>query len=291
MGNRYGIFLAATVVVAGMIPGGVSAVTIDENNRASSAASKDLDILTQKQIQAKLTTMPGNIMNHRNELRKLGLEVVSNPVNDRSHARHDAGSGRDHSSKRAIRIKRPVLIKQKGRHGKEWYIFARYRWRAKKAQWHYFDAGRSCNPNRKCKVGGKDGFGFRTSRRVNNRKVIGMFCGRPKPGRDWSNFGCFWTKAPDENSSQGATFRPQDKVYKTVVKPDSNVYTGSISMRIRKPKCGKRVNVFSRYAHGWSDTSLTGFSVSLSGFGLSWNKSEDHWQRTSQAGSFKRKCK
>lgn len=78
----------------------------------------------------------------------------------------------------------------------------------------------------------------------------------------------------------------QDRIYKTVVKPDNNMFIGSTSMVIDRPKCGAPLQIYSRYGHSWDNTSLTGFSVSLSGFGLSWGGNPKHWAASSQSGTW-----
>ncbi|WP_183093304.1 hypothetical protein [Nocardioides stalactiti] len=227
-------------------------------------------------VNSFLASLSGDLGAHRRELAEHGLQIVSD-IPTIAPTATDNGD---------ISLPRPYVLYNTQQH--RYFVTASFEWKSSADYW-YFD-GNCSSADNACNVGGKDGFGFRFNRRVINRVVEAAFCGRDNVGRNWSQFGCFEPTNPEENSSQGATYRAQDKLYETVVNPDYNLHTGVISMGIDVIPCGRTLQIFSRYGHGWDDTSLTGFDVSLSGFGMQWSDSDDHWVASSQSGTWTRAC-
>lgn len=164
-----------------------------------------------------------------------------------------------------------------------------YWWRDKDSvDREYFD-GDHCNSFEEvCRIGGADGLGMRFNRKVINLGVSAKFCGRKDADRNWARFSCTQPTNPEDNSSAGVAFRKQDRIYKTVINPDNNMYRGWVAMAIRGIPCGTTLQIYGRYAHTWDSTSLTGFGVGLDGFSMSWSESKNYWQASSQAGTWKR---
>ena len=225
---------------------------------------------------ALIDSFDGDIVTHEDELAERGIVIVSD-----TFALENTATNND-----MINMKDPFVYynTQQGRY----FATASYQWRLS-ADYEYFDSpcGSADSP---CNVGGADGFGMRFNRQVTNDGVSGTFCGRQDLDRDWANFGCIYPTNPEDNSSAGVSYRRQDKVYTTVIKPDNNMYSGTVSMGFHGVPCGATLQIYGRYGHSWGGTALTGFSVGTGGFGLSWSDSDQHWAATSQAGSWTRNC-
>lgn len=229
-----------------------------------------------KQVIQDITPL-GDVSKHPDELAELGLAVVSDVSVGPALARASVNDD--------ISIPAPKVLWDYS--NQRYYAYASYQWIAGNTQAHYYDIGNTTScVDSPCNIGGADGFGMRFSRNVVNRGVSVIFCGRGDLDRTWSSFNCTTPTNPDDNSSQGVGWRKQDKVYKTVVKPDNNMFIGSTSMVIDRPKCGAPLQIFSRYGHSWSGAALTGFSVGLDGFGLSWSSTSNHWAASSQGGTW-----
>ncbi|SDO65953.1 hypothetical protein SAMN05192576_0208 [Nocardioides szechwanensis] len=175
---------------------------------------------------------------------------------------------------------------------RRYFVIAEYRWDSMVGEdlYNYFDSSSSCDVDTPCNVGGKDGFALRFSRNLVNRQADVNFCGRSDITRDWANFAGCASPPPDANSSAGASFLQQDKVYKTVVKPDYNVYNGQIIIVVDPIACNSTVQMFSRYGHTWSSTGISAIEVGTAAINIVFTKTEDRWSVASQSGTWTRSC-
>lgn len=220
----------------------------------------------------------GDVTQHQDELEELGLYIVSEAPSEGASARSSVESD--------MIIPRPQVLWDSS--NQRYYAYASYRWVAANTQDHYYDIGAlspSC-VDASCTIGGMDGFGMRFSRKVTNVEVNAIFCGRGDLDRDYASFACSTPTNPDANSQEGVSWRKQDRVYKTVIKPDNNMFQGSTAMVIKRPACGPALQIFSRYGHSWDETSLDGFSVGLKSFTLNFSKTSARWAASSQSGTW-----
>jgi hypothetical protein len=222
----------------------------------------------------------GDIAQHEDELADLGLVIVSDTGGGGGRTAARTSTGDD------LTVPRPQVLWDTS--NQRYYAYASYNWKAGSTEDHYYDIGNfsgSCVDS-PCDIGGYDGFGMRFSRNLQNVSVSSIFCGRGDLDRDWAQFSCTTPTNPDENSSQGVTWRKQDKIYKTVVKPDNNMYIGSTSMVVKKPSCGAAVQLYSRYTHTWQSTSLTSFTIGSGGWSVTFSGGDNKWNAASQSGTW-----
>ncbi|WP_028637260.1 hypothetical protein [Nocardioides sp. URHA0032] len=221
----------------------------------------------------------GDISEHQDELADLGLYIVSD-VNDVQPVSSVADD---------MTLPRPQVLWDTS--NQRYYAYASYEWNTgnpDRSEWHYYDIGSfssSCIDT-PCDIGGADGFGMRFSRNMQNVQVSAIFCRRGDTSRSYARFNCTTPINPEDHSSAGVSWRKQDKIYKTVTKPDNNMFQASTSMVIKRPACGAPLQIYSRYGHSWSGTAPTGFSVGVDSFGLSWSNSNNHWAASSQSGTW-----
>lgn len=216
---------------------------------------------------AFLSSFGGDVLQHESELAERGIYIVSDTTEIAPVA----------TTNDMVNVRTPYVYcnTQQARY----FVVAKFNWKAS-ADYEYFDA--PCNSaDAPCNVGGDDGFGMRFNRNVTNLGVSSIFCGRTDPDRTWATFDCTWPSNPAENSSAGVTYIKQDKVYKTVVKPDFNMYRGNVSMAFSGVPCGTTFQVYGRYLHSWNSTTLTGFGVSTNGFSISWAGGGSSWPASS----------
>jgi hypothetical protein len=133
-------------------------------------------------------------------------------------------------------------------------------------------------------VGGYDGFALRSNRAIGNTTgVTGRFSGKPGLA-----YGTTIVSNPSDNNVYGAAYRWQDTSRALAGgRIDYNMYSGVVTLSVNPPGCGTTAYLYSNYAHSWSSSSLNGFEISASGFGVSWSTSSNHWTAASQAGSWK----
>lgn len=283
MSRRHAI--AARSTLAGCLFAGLTLLAtppttteVTESGRSEAPPPSSLvpDPASARRLTRLASRLPGDLRRHRDALAAEGFTVIDGPSDLELAA----------SSRSRLVLPRPYMVREDP--GARLYAVARYRWRPKNrdGNFHYFDSSRSCDYSKPCAVGGRDGFGVRFSRKVENLSVYAQFCGRTGIERDYSKFSCAGTRRPSFNSSRGATFRRQDKVFRTVYKPDYNMYRGIITLQVGHRRCGVKTQIYSTYAHGWSSTSLTGFSIGTSSFGLSWSETSHRWDRASQSGTW-----
>jgi uncharacterized protein with LGFP repeats len=142
-------------------------------------------------------------------------------------------------------------------------------------------------------VGGLDGLGVRFSQDIVNNgggmtyAPSGFVGTGPFPSV--SHFSPTTTTAFWDNSAEGASFQIQDKVWGTncggadfPTCMQYNADYGSIDFKFKRLSAGC-LQVFTGLAHTWNTTNITGFTVGLDGFGLSWANSGSGWLRTSAA--------
>lgn len=275
----FAALLALTGLPASNVATSSSVTDVKKDRRTDFGVGKRTPMSAAEKIKhnedlAYLATLEGDVLEHEDELAARGLYIVS----DTSEIAPAA------TNSDMVAMGTPYVTFDV--HQQRYFAVAKYQWKAS-ADSEYFDA--PCNSaDNPCNVGGPDGFGMRFNRNVTNLGVGANFCGRPNPGRTWATFGCTSPSNPDDNSSAGVSWRLQDRVYKTVVNPDYNMHNGVTSMGISGIPCGVTLQAYGRYGHSWSTTSLTGFSVSTSGFGLSWAGGTQHWGATSQGMAWTR---
>lgn len=229
-----------------------------------------------QQVSATLARFGDDLARHQTELSAEGLSIVST-VPAYSLAA---------STSSAVVMSRPYVLydSQVARY----YAVAKYHWNTSTGEYWAYDAKSTCGVNSVCNVGGPDGFALRYNQNVVNRSVVATFCPRTDLASNLPQFsGCVSPTNPDTNSSAGASYRWQDKVFKNF-HSDYTMDSGQIMMQIDPIKCGTTLQMFSRYIHTWSSTSLTSFSVSLSSFSASFSSTSNHWAASSQSGTWTR---
>lgn len=140
-------------------------------------------------------------------------------------------------------------------------------------------------------LGGPDAFGLRFDRKMDNRGVTGRFSGKPNTGPGTSAFGTTIVRNPSDNGSYGVAYSLQDAEYVLCCgRVDYNMYSGRVTMDVGRPACGTTTHLYSRYFHTWGSSGVTGFEISISGFGVSWSSETQHWAAASQAGTWTVNC-
>jgi hypothetical protein len=85
----------------------------------------------------------------------------------------------------------------------------------------------------------------------------------------------------------GAGFCRQDKAAYIVHDVyDLNMYNGELVLSWYGTTSGKCANVqgFAKYAHTWSSTGLTGFTIGIYSIGVTWRTEGHQWSSSSQPG-------
>lgn len=124
-------------------------------------------------------------------------------------------------------------------------------------------------------VGGPDGFGLRNEHERITVIEMGL--------RTYDERGTVYYHSDfsPETSAYGVGMRFQDSWINYDART-YNAYRGSgwayFTFYDGYPS-GKTVTFNATYAHSWKSTSLTGFSIGKSSFGLSWSSSKDRWDR------------
>ena len=148
------------------------------------------------------------------------------------------------------------------------------------AKYHWDNDKFGCCGNQ----GGDDAFGIRASSGVGNLAgVTGQFS-----GKSGLYYGTSVIKNPSDNNKYGVAYRKQDTSRGlSGNRTDYNMYSGVVTMGVNAPSCGKTVNFYSKVWHTWSSSSITGFDISVDGFGAEWSNTDHGWSAASQAGGWK----
>ncbi|WP_147315400.1 hypothetical protein [Asanoa ferruginea] len=138
-------------------------------------------------------------------------------------------------------------------------------------------------------VGGRDAFAIRFSQDVQNHGVAASFC----PG-NWTGAtpypttkpGCI-VVSPEDNNSDGASFAYQDRTQGARCSgtdyPSCGIYVGAqgtLVFTFKKTGTGC-LQVFSKYGHTWSSTTISGVSLSNSGITMNFSSTSNKWEISS----------
>jgi hypothetical protein len=133
-------------------------------------------------------------------------------------------------------------------------------------------------------IGGPDGFGIAYDKPVYMRSYRMSYW-----GNDTSWFPTTTTYTASSANAYGVGFTFQDRVKRTNYNgnkiTDSNAAHGQIVNFFLNGQSGCRsIYGFSKYAHTWSSTHVTGVSIGAYSIGFSWNTTSNQWTSASQPG-------
>jgi hypothetical protein len=101
----------------------------------------------------------------------------------------------------------------------------------------------------------------------------------------YGSAGCYFypTNAliPSSSSGDGFTYEFQDIYRLSNGRNCNNSYSGQLSIKIANPTSCQDIGISSRYAHTWSSTSISGFSIAPNGFSLSFSSANYRWAAAS----------
>jgi hypothetical protein len=195
-----------------------------------------------------------------------GTETISKPV----------GGATTATTNEAIAMSNPQIVHYP-QYG-IWTVFADWEWRSAP----YSDATVGClSP---CKIGGNDGIGFSLSRPVVAVETSSPWAIIAESKND--HFSTHYSTTPSDGNSNGVSFTGQDSLcisksgtadcHGAVGEHDYSWHTGYILMNIKDIGCGS-IQAFSRYAHSWKSTAVTGIGIGPWTVSVSWSATDSQW--------------
>jgi hypothetical protein len=141
-------------------------------------------------------------------------------------------------------------------------------------------------------IGGYDGAGLRLAGGAIEQYPEGQsfsYSDNPAVTSCSGHFGSGYTNHPQDVNEYGVGFKVQDEAAGFLCngsfKHDLNMYAGTVVDTFAGLLNGpcKTLQVYADYSHSWQTTSLTGFRISQTGFGVSWANAGHEWS-LSKAG-------
>ncbi len=129
--------------------------------------------------------------------------------------------------------------------------------------------------------GGPDGFGLRVNHDVN--EYLTHFYTYDVNGYQWT-----WSY-PEAMNEYGASWTEQDS---STAQHAYNWDQGSLYYWFYLNGCTKGVpfKIYPEISHTWASTSVTGFSIFLGGFAITWSNDANHWQATAPGPTYWYPC-